>query len=229
MKKMLLTLAAMLAMTMGVNAQTALELAKQQKELNKVNRSILKEKPVKDARKEGKRLRKDGWKVPAGELPIEKQISKSMLYEQELMAGEHGTPTTRYIMRTGIATGGSYNVAHSMARASALNEIAGLLRTEIVGVWQLKQDNRQESQSKALTNDQFNQRVKAIVEQTLTNIQPFMAIYRMVGDNFEVQVRVAADKKEIAARLKRNLQKEMEEEGDELNSIVDDVMSKKLQ
>ncbi len=160
--------------------------------------------------------------MPAGEMPIEKQISQSLLYRQELMAGEHGTPTTRYIMRTGIATGGSYNVAHAMARASALNEVAGLLNTEIVGAWQLKQDNRQESQSKTLTNDQFNQRVKAIVEQTLTNIQPFMAIYRMVGDNFEVQVSVAADKKEIAARLKQKLQQELEDEGDELLELVDE-------
>jgi hypothetical protein len=222
MKKMLLTLVTMLAMTVGVSAQSAIELAKQQKELNKVNREILNQKPVKDARKEAKKLRKEGWKVPAGEMPIEKQISQSLLYRQELMAGEHGTPTTRYIMRTGIATGGSYNVAHAMARASALNEVAGLLNTEIVGAWQLKQDNRQESQSKTLTNDQFNQRVKAIVEQTLTNIQPFMAIYRMVGDNFEVQVSVAADKKEIAARLKQKLQQELEDEGDELLELVDE-------
>ncbi len=219
---MLLTLVTMLAMTVGVSAQSAIELAKQQKELNKVNREILNQKPVKDARKEAKKLRKEGWKVPAGEMPIEKQISQSLLYRQELMAGEHGTPTTRYIMRTGIATGGSYNVAHAMARASALNEVAGLLNTEIVGAWQLKQDNRQESQSKTLTNDQFNQRVKAIVEQTLTNIQPFMAIYRMVGDNFEVQVSVAADKKEIAARLKQKLQQELEDEGDELLELVDE-------
>lgn len=222
MKKMLLTLVTMLAMTVGVSAQSAIELAKQQKELNKVNREILNQKPVKDARKEAKKLRKDGWKVPAGEMPIEKQISQSLLYGQELMAGEHGTPTTRYIMRTGIATGGSYNVAHAMARANALNEVAGLLSTEIVGAWQLKQDNRQEGQTKALTNDQFNQRVKAIVEQTLTNVQPFMAIYRNVGDNFEVQVRLAADKKEIAAQLKRKLQQEMEEEGDELLELVDE-------
>jgi len=222
MKKMLLTLATILATTLGANAQSAIELAKQQKELNKVNREILNQKPVKDARKEAKKLRKDGWRVPAGEMPIEKQISQSLLYRQELMAGEHGTPTTRYIMRTGIATGGSYNVAHAMARASAMNEVAGLLNTEIVGAWQLKQDNRQESQSKTLTNDQFNQRVKAIVEQTLTNIQPFMAIYRMVGDNFEVQVSVAADKKEIAARLKQKLQQELEDEGDELLELVDE-------
>lgn len=48
-------------------------------------------------------------------------------------------------------------------------------------------------------------------------------------NNYEVQVQVAFDKKELAARLKRNIQKELEQEGDEdLNDIVDYVLSRDL-
>ena len=50
MKKMILMVAAVLMTSTAVNAQSAIELAKQQKELNEINRKMLNQTPTKDAK-----------------------------------------------------------------------------------------------------------------------------------------------------------------------------------
>ena len=188
MKKMILMVAAVLMTSTAANAQSAIELAKQQKELNDINRKMLNQKPTKDAKKQAKELKKEGWLVPAGELSIEQQLTKSQLMGEELMADENGAPTKRFIMQTGLQTSGSYNAGYAAARTAAMTELASLLKTGIVSAFRQKLDN-----------------------------------------NYQVQVRLAFDKKELAARLKRNMQKELEKEGDEeLNGIVDEVLSNKF-
>lgn len=230
MKKMILMVAAVLMTSTAVNAQSAIELAKQQKELNDINRKMLNQKPTKDAKKQAKELKKEGWLVPAGELSIEQQLTKSQLMGEEPMADENGAPTKRFIMQTAIQTAGSYNSGYAAARTAAMTELAGLLKTEIVSAFQQKLDNAQNSSINATTVDKFNQRTKGIIDQALTNSITSLKIYRRLpNNNFEVQVRLAFDKKELAARLKRNMQKELEQEGDEeLNGIVDEVLSNKF-
>lgn len=230
MKKMILMVAAVLMTSTAVNAQSAIELAKQQKELNDINRKMLNQKPTKDAKKQAKELKKEGWLVPAGELSIEQQLTKSQLMGEELMADENGAPTKRFIMQTAIQTAGSYNSGYAAARTAAMTELAGLLKTEIVSAFQQKLDNAQNSSINATTVDKFNQRTKGIIDQALTNSITCLKIYRRLpNNNFEVQVRLAFDKKELAARLKRNMQKELEQEGDEeLGGIVDEVLSNKF-
>lgn len=230
MKKMILMVAAVLMTSTAVNAQSAIELARQQKELNDINRKMLNQKPTKDAKKQAKELKKEGWVVPAGELSIEQQLTNSQLYSAELMADENGAPTKRFIMQTAIQTAGSYNSGYAAARTAAMTELAGLLKTEIVSAFQQKLDNAQNSSINATTVDKFNQRTKGIIDQALTNSISCVKIYRRLpNNNFEVQVQLAFDKKELAARLKRNMQKELEQEGDEeLGGIVNDVLSNKF-
>lgn len=230
MKKMILMVAAVLMTSTAVNAQSAIELAKQQKELNDINRKMLNQKPTKDAKKQAKELKKEGWLVPAGELSIEQQLTKSQLMGEELMADENGAPTKRFIMQTGLQTSGSFNAGYAAARTAAMTELAGLLKTEIVSAFQQKLDNAQNSSIDATTVDKFNQRTKGIIDQALTNSITCLKIYRRLpNNNFEVQVRLAFDKKELAARIKRNMQKELEKEGDEeLGGIVNDVLSNKF-
>lgn len=210
-------------------AQSAKELAKQQMELNDINRKLLNAKPVKEAKKEAKRLAKDGWMVPAGEKGIAQQLTQSLLYGEELMMDEADAPTKRFIMHTAMATSGSYNTGYAASRTNAMVEVAAILKTEIAAAMQIKLDNDQSSGLTAVTVDKFNERAKAIVDQCLTNAIPVVRMYRrMPNGNFEVQARFAFDKKEIAARLKRNMAAQLEEEGDKLNDIVDEVLKSKL-
>lgn len=210
----------------AASAQSAVELAKQQKEINEINMKLLNAKPSKDARKQEKKLKKEGWMVPAGSKTIAKQITEAQLMGEELMADENGNPTKRYILRSAQSVAGTYNTGMAAARANAQVELAAMLETKLAAAMETKLDNSQSSSITAVTVDKFHERAKSIIDASLTNTVTVLAIYRTtMQNNFEVQVQVAFDKKELSARLKRKLQTELEQEGDnDLNDIVDDVM-----
>ena len=67
MKKVFFMLVAAMMCSMTMTAQSALELAKEQKKLNEINSKMLNEKPTKDAKKQARQLKKAGWLVPVGE------------------------------------------------------------------------------------------------------------------------------------------------------------------
>ena len=228
MKKMI-SLLVIAMMATATFAQSAAELAKQQKELNEIHMKMLKAKPTKDAKKQAKELKKEGWLVPAGELSIEQQITRSQLYGEELTTDENGGIIKRFIQQTGQTTSGTYNAGVAAARAAAQTELAAMLKTEIVAAFQQKLYNQQNNAITSTTIDKFNERARAIVEQSLTNSIPVLAIYRVLpNNNYQVQVRIAYDKKELAARIKRNMQRELEREGDSLDPVIEDVFCNKF-
>lgn len=228
MKKILFFVAAfMIAAT--ATALTAIELAQQQQELNAINMKMLNAKPTRQAKKQAKELKAEGWTVPAGDVDIAQQVTKSQLYSAELITDEDGNITKRYIMQTAQQTAGTYNAGYAAARAAAQTELAAMLKTELVSAMQQKLDNSQSDALSATTIDKFNERSRMIVDQTLTNAIPVLSIYRRLpNNNFEVQLRIAFDKKELMARIKRNMQRELEKEGDKLNEVVDVVFDEKL-
>ena len=228
MKKILFFVAAlMIAAT--ATAQTAMELARQQQELNAINMAMLNAKPTKQAKKQAKELKAEGWTVPAGDLDIAQQVTRSQLYSAELATDESGNVTKRYIMQTAQQTAGTYNSGYAAARAAAQTELAAMLKTELVTAMQQKLDNSESDALTAITIDKFNQRSRMIVDQTLTNAIPVLSIYRRLPNNkFEVQVRIAFDKKELIARIKRNMELELEKDGDKLYDVVDAVFDDKL-
>lgn len=203
-------------------AQTTKELAKQQLELNAINMKLLDAKPTKSAKKEAKELKKEGWTVPAGEQSIEQQITASQLYGAELTTNEEGNTIKRFIMQTAQQTSGTYNTAYAAARAAAQVELASMIKTKLGSAMQQKLDILQSDAVSSTTVDRFNERSKMIVDQTLTNSIPVLTIYRRLpNNNFEVQVRIAFDKKDLITRIKRSMRKELEADGDKLLDIVD--------
>ena len=229
MKNFLFAIVAALMTATTINAQTAVDQAREQASLNALHMKMLNAKPSKSAKKQAKEFKREGWKEPAGELSMEQQITKSQLYSMEQLVDASGINQRRFIQVTGRQTSGSYNAGFAAARAAAQTELASMLQTEIVAAWQQKIDNQQQTATTALTNDKFNQRVKAVVDKTLSNSIPVMTIYRRLPNNaFEVQVRIAYDKQTLMAQMHKNLQQEMESDGDKIERIVDDIIENKL-
>lgn len=225
MKRLTLLLAVGMIATASY-AQSAVELAKQQRELDKINMEMLNAKPSKEAKKEAKKLQKDGWQVPAGSDALAVQITRGQLMNKELMADENGQPVRRYILHTAMATSGSESAGYASARNQCQVEIAAMLKTKVAAAMKAALDNRQSSAINATSNDQFNQRVQSITDATLSMMTPVIHVYRVLPNNsYQVQVQVAYDKKEMKASLKRQLEKELKMEGDELNDVVKDVLS----
>ena len=224
MKKMILLAAMALMASTATFAQSAIELAKQQRELNKINMQALNMKPSKDAKKQAKVLKKAGWLVPGSGKSIELQITADQLLAEELMADENGTPVKRYIQHSASSVAGTQNAAYAAARAACQSEIAAMIETKVAGAMKQKVDNAQTSAINATTIDKFHERVKSIIDASLTRALPGLHIYRVLkNNNYEVQMTLSFDKKEIEAQIKRNMQRELELEGDELDEILDEV------
>lgn len=229
MKKTIIMLVVALMSTMTISAQSAVDLAREQRKLNEINTKMLNEKPTKDAKKQARQLKKDGWLVPVGEKAIEKQLTESQLLGEELMVDELGSPTRRYIQHTASQVAGTYNAGYAAARNAAIVELAANLKTQVAAAMQAKLDNNQTTSINTVTVDKFNERAKAIVDASLTNTRAVVALYRnLPNNNYEVQVRIAYDKKELAASMKRKMQQELEMEGDELNELVDEVLKNNI-
>lgn len=197
MKKIMVLLAVAFMTASAGYAQSAIELAKQQRELNKVNMDMLNMKPSKDAKKQAKQRAKDGWEVPAGSLSMANQFTRAQLMRQELMANDAGEPVARYILHEATVTSGSESVGYSSARAQCQAEIASMLQTKIAAAIKRKQDNAQNSAIDATTVDKFHERGKSITEATLSMMTPVVHIYRVLpNNNYQVQVTIAYDKKD---------------------------------
>ena len=79
MKKMMTVAMALIVACSCAFAQTAEErkqLIKERQEVQKLAKKDLKAKVDKNTRKEAKRLKKEGWQVKPGALPLEKQLER---------------------------------------------------------------------------------------------------------------------------------------------------------
>ena len=86
--------------------EQSLELAKKKTQLDDFNKKSLNEKATKDARKEAKKLVKEGWTVPVGELSVEKQIMRGHLMREELITNDKGLAVNKYFFGHGLNIGG---------------------------------------------------------------------------------------------------------------------------
>ena len=83
MKKMFVCTFAILCLSANMNAQTTKDVRKERQEMRKASKSELNEKASKAARKDAKKLTKEGWITAPGAVPLEKQLDKSYMMQME--------------------------------------------------------------------------------------------------------------------------------------------------
>lgn len=83
MRKMFVCTFAILCLSANMTAQTTKDVRKERQEMRKASKSELNEKASKAARKDAKKLTKEGWITAPGALPLEKQLDKSYMMQME--------------------------------------------------------------------------------------------------------------------------------------------------
>ena len=111
MKKTFLILSALLITAIPMMAQNNKDTWKERKELRKMSRDALKEKASKDARKEAKALTKEDWKAAPGALPLERQLDRSYMMQQEF----DDDMFPKYLMGEGMSIGENYDGTNDAA------------------------------------------------------------------------------------------------------------------
>ena len=169
----------LMGMTISMTAQTAAEL---------------KLKASKDAKKEAKRLKKEGWLVAPGGLPMERQLDRSYLLEYEF----DSELQPKYVFGDAQSTGQFYDAAKLQASEVAKSNLVGKISTDITRLVELQIKNKQVTQTEANSAMGISEKTKSLVQQKLGALTPVLELYRTLKNgNVEVMIRVAYDKGKI--------------------------------
>ena len=92
--------------------------------------SKMNEKASKDARKEAKELKKQGWLTTPGALPLEKQLDRSYQYQY----ATDDDMNDLWLSGNGQSVGEAYDAAKMQATEVARLELASKISTECTGL-----------------------------------------------------------------------------------------------
>lgn len=207
--------------TVGVSAQTTKEIAKERREIRKLSKAEFNEKASKDARKEAKRLKKDGWQAAPGALPMEKQLDKSYLMQQEY----DDDLFPKYLMGEAMSIGENYDAAKMQALELAKQNLAGQIQTEVTALIENTVANKQLQPEEAASVVQSVSAGKNLISQSIGRVLTVVEVYRTVGNrNKEVLVRIAYNAEMAKAAAKQAIREDLEKKGEDLHNKLDQLL-----
>ena len=174
-------------------------------------RKELKDKAIREARKEAKKMSKDGWTVAPGSIPLSKVLEDTWM--KQVTVEEDGN--IRYIYADGNAVAETKSAAEMQAIEVGKLQLAGLIQTNISSLISANIGNAQLSTQEAASVTEVVQSAKNIIAMELGYVDPSFKLLRDIGkDKIEVQVRLFYDtrqsleiaKKVVRQELKNKLQ-----------------------
>lgn len=221
MRKLFVCAFAFLCLTANVSAQTAKDIRKERQEIRKASKSKLNEKATKTARKDAKKLKKEGWITVPGALPLEKQLDKSYMMQMEY--DEDMYP--KYLMGEAMSIGENYDAAKMQALELAKQNLAGQIQTEVTALIENSVANEQLANEDATSVTQSIMGAKNLISQSIGRTIIVMECYRVkTNKNKEVLVRIAYNGAMAKAAAKRAIQDELKSKSDDLQKKLDQLL-----
>lgn len=207
--------------TSTVFAQISKEQLKERKEVMKSSMSQLNEKATKTARKEAKRLKKEGWTTTPGALPLDKQLDKAYLMQYEYDKDMF----PKYIMGEAMSIGGNYDAAKMQALELAKQNLAGQIQTEVTALIENTVANEQLAAEQAESITRSVMASKNLISHRIGRTITVVETYRTLANkNKEVLIRIAYNG-EMAKKLAKNVVREdLEKRGDDLHNRLDELL-----
>jgi hypothetical protein len=182
---------------------------KDAKDERKELKGQIKENATRSARKEAKKMQKDGWVVTAGALPLDKQLDEAWMKQYE--KDDIGYP--KYIVANGNAIGTNYSAAKNQALNLAKVELAGLIATQVAGLAENSVANQDLSKEEAASVVKTVEASKNIIAQEIGRVIPLLEVYKeLKNKNVEVQVRIAYNVAMAAEAMRAKIVKKLEDE-----------------
>lgn len=221
MRKLFVCAFAFLCLTANVTAQTVKDIRKERQEIRKVSKNDLNEKATKAARKDAKKLTKEGWITAPGALPLEKQLDKSYMMQMEY--DEDMYP--KYLMGEAMSIGENYDAAKMQALELAKQNLAGQIQTEVTALIENSVANKQLAYEDAASLTQSIMGAKNLISQSIGRTITVMECYRVKSNkNKEVLVRIAYNGAMAKAAAKRAIQEELNEKSEEIHKKLDEIL-----
>lgn len=197
------------------------EIRKERNEIRKLAKKELEARVSKVVKKEAKRLKKEGWLVKPGALPLEKQLERVYLMQYEY----DETLYPKYIMGEASSVGENYDAAKSSATSLAITNLAAQIQTEVTALVENTVGNEQLSAEEAASITKTVMSSKNLISQSIGRVITVMECYRINSKkNNEVLVRIAYNGEMAKEAAKKAIRTSLEEKGEELHDQLDKVL-----
>ncbi len=204
------------------NADDYKNLIKERKAMASFTRDQMKAKVSKDAKKEAKRLAKDGWTVAPGALPLERQLDRVYTMQYEL---DMNTGFPKYIRGEAISIGENYDAAKMQATALAKIDLAGNIQTEVAALIETRVGNKQLSPEQAASVSNSVMGAKNMISQSIGRTITGLEVYRKLRNgNKEVRLLVLYNSDMAMAAAKKAVREDMEKKADKLVEQLDKIL-----
>lgn len=221
MKRFLICTFMILWVATNVGAQSARDFLKERNEIRRASKSELNEKASKAARKDAKKLSKEGWITAPGALPLEKQLDKSYMMQMEY--DEDMYP--KYLMGEAMSIGENYDAAKMQALELAKQNLAGQIQTEVTALIENSVANQQLANEEASSLAQSIMGAKNLISQSIGRTITVMECYRVKANkNKEVLVRIAYNGSMAKAAAKRAIQDDLKAKSEDLQDKLDKIL-----
>ena len=221
MKKIIVFAMAMLVACSSMLAQDAKEIRKERQEIKKMAKAEFSARVDKATKKEAKRLKKEGWTVSPGALPMEKQLERSYLMEFEF--DENLFP--KYIMANAQSIGENYDAAKTTATSLAITNLAGQIQTEVTALIENTVGNQQLAAEDAASITETVMASKNLISQSIGRVITVVECYRVLDNkNREVMVRIAYNFEMAKQAVKQAVREELKKKGENLHEQLDKAL-----
>lgn len=223
MKKILMVAMALIIASSATFAEQSeqKEIRKERMEIRKLGKKELNEKVSKTTKKEANRLKKEGWVVSPGALPLEKQLERSYLMEFEY--DDNMFP--KYIMANAQSIGENYDAAKTAATSLAITNLAGQIQTEVSALVENTVANQQLSADEAVSITESVMAAKNLISQSIGRTITVVECYReLKNHNKEVMVRIAYNGEMAKEAAKKAVRSELEKKGENLHEQLDKAL-----
>lgn len=221
MKKIIMFAMAMLVACSSVFAQDAKEIRKERQEIKKMAKAELSARVDKTTKREAKRLKKEGWVVNPGALPLEKQLERSYLMEYEY--DENLFP--KFLMANAQSIGENYDAAKTAAMSLAITNLAGQIQTEVTALVENTVGNQQMAAEDAASIVETVMASKNLISQSIGRVITTVECYRVLDNkNREVMVRIAYNADMAKQAAKQAVREELKKKGENLHEQLDKAL-----
>lgn len=221
MRKLFVFVFVLMCATITVYAQNSKDVQKERRVLYQASKSDLNKKASKAARKEAKRLTKEGWMTAPGALPMEKQLDKSYIMQMEY----DNDMFPKYLMGEAMSIGENYDAAKMQALELAKQNLAGQIQTEVTALIENTVANKQLQPEEAASVIQSISAGKNLISQSIGRVITVVEVYRSATNkNKEVLVRIAYNSNMAKKAAKEVVRTDLDKKGDDMQKKLDELL-----
>lgn len=181
----------------------------------------IKNKAIKQARKEAKKLKKDGFKVAPGQMPMDKQIEATWIKRSKI--DDKGNK--KWFISDARAVGETHSAAKLQALEVAKVNLAGQIGTEVAGLIETNIANAQLNAEEAASVTETVATFKSIIGSKMGRINTIFEADKTIGKNTEVFITIAYSYDEAVNMakdiIKKELKGKMKIQSEQMDTILD--------